>query len=398
MHALAVIAGVASILLALLDAFQTVILPRRASGHFRITRLFYMATWKPWCYAVARIRGPRRKETLLSVYGPFSLVLLVALWGFFLVLGFGLCFYAAGSPLTDPLMPHADFRSDLYISGTTLFTLGLGDVFPHTRPIRELLVLEAGLGLGFVALILGYFPVLYTAFSRREVNISLLDARAGSPPSAAELMRRHAFDGGSDALVSLLEEWERWAAELLESHISYPLLCYFRSQHTNQSWLGALCAVLDTCALMVASVQDMPGRQAQLTFAMARHAVVDLTQVFDLHPAPPKHDRLSPEAFKQLHDLLCQAGTRVARDTGSLDRLNTMRAMYEPYVAALGRHLSMDLPPFISARPRRDNWQTVAQLQKATQTAAPVPEAVEQAKVHATGGHAHAHEDDHHIF
>ncbi len=395
MHALAAIAGAAAILLALLDAFQTVILPRRASGHYRLTRLFYIATWRPWCYVVGRIRNPRRRETLLSFYGPSSLVLLIALWALLLVCGFGLCFFGAGSPVSDSLTPHPDLRSDLYMSGTTLFTLGLGDVTPHQRFTRELLVLEAGLGLGFVALILGYFPVLYSAFSRREVNISLLDARAGSPPSAAELMRRHAFDGGSDALVALLAEWERWAAELLESHISYPLLCYFRSQHTNQSWLGALCAVLDTCALMVASVQDMPGRQAQLTFAMARHAVVDLTQVFDLRPAPPKQDRLSPEAFRQLHDLLCQAGTRVARDPGSLDRLNTMRAMYEPYIAALGRHLSMDLPPFVSDRPRRDNWQTVAQLQRATQTAN--PGALEEQKLQAATGR-HTQEDDHHIF
>ncbi len=397
MHVLAILAGVACVLLALLDAFQAVIMPRRAVGHFRITRLFYLTTWKPWCFAVGHVRNPRYKEALLSIFGPFSLVLLVALWALFLVAGFGLCFYGAGSPVTDPLMSPPDFRSDLYMSGTTLFTLGLGDVIPHQRPIRELLVLEAGLGLGFVALILGYFPVLYSAFSRREVNISLLDARAGSPPSAAELMRRHAFDGGSDALVALLAEWERWAAELLESHISYPLLCFYRSQHTNQSWLGALCAVLDTCALMVASVQDAPGRQAQLTFAMARHAVVDLSQIFELKLAPPKQDRLPPEAFKQLHDLLCQAGTRVARDPGSLERLNAMRAMYEPYVAALSRHLSMELPPFVSDRARRDNWQTVAQLRQAIQTAELIPGAMEQAKLQAVGV-AHHDQEDHHIF
>jgi hypothetical protein len=163
---------------------------------------------------------------------------------------------------------------------------------------------------------------------------------------------------------------KRWAAELLESHISYPLLCYYRSQHTNQSWLGALCAVLDTCALMVAAVQDMPGRQAQLTFAMARHAAVDLSQVFHLEPEPQMKNRLSAEAFGQLHDLLCQAGTRVAQDPGTLERLNEMRALYEPYVECLSRHLSMELPPFFAERPRKDNWQTVAKVQQATQTAA----------------------------
>ena len=390
MEALAGIVGILCILLVLLDAFQTVILPRRPSGRYRLTRLFYLATWTPWRWAAGCVRGPRRRETLLSVYGPFSLVLLIALWALGLVLGFGLCFYAAGSPLADPLVPHPDLRSDVYVSGTTLFTLGLGDVVPRSRLLRELLVVEAGMGLGFVAVVIGYFPVLYGAFSRREASISLLDARAGSPPSAAELMRRHAFPGGADALVKLLEEWERWAAELLESHISYPLLCLFRSQHTNQSWLSALCAVLDTCALMVASVQDLPGRQAQLTFAMARHAVVDLSQVFDLEPMPPKQDRLPPGAFTQLHDLLCQAGTRVCRDPGSLARLNEMRALYEPYVETLCRHLAMDLPPFVADRPRRDNWQTVAQVSHATQVAA------SREPLHH--GHAEREEEEHHIF
>ncbi len=397
MEALAGIAGTLCIVLVLLDAFQTVILPRRPSGRYRLTRLFYMATWAPWRRAMSLVRGSRRRETLLSVYGPLSLVLLIALWALGLVLGFGLCFYGAGSPLSDPLLPaHPDLRSDLYISGTTLFTLGIGDVLPHSRLVRELLVVEAGLGLGFVAIVIGYFPVLYGAFSRREVSISLLDARAGSPPSAAELMRRHAFPGGGEALVTLLAEWERWAAELLESHISYPLLCYFRSQHTNQSWLSALCAVLDTCALMVASVQDLPGRQAQLTFAMARHAVVDLSQVFDLEPEPPEVDRLSPGSFTHLHDLLCQAGTRVAQDPGSLARLNEMRALYEPYVGALCRHLSMDLPPFVAEQKRKDNWQAVAKVRQATQVAASREARQEgNAPVHAYPSHE---EEEHHIF
>ena len=386
MHAIAAAAGVLFILVVLLDAFQTVIMPRRAIGRYRLTRLFYIATWVPWSWAAASIRAPRRRETLLSIYGPFSLVLLIVLWALGLILGFGLCFYAAGSPLLDPLFAHPDLRSDVYVSGTTLFTLGLGDVEPRSRLVRELLVVESGLGLGFVAVVIGYFPVLYGAFSRREVNISMLDARAGSPPSAAELLRRHAFEGGSIALVTLLEEWERWAAELLESHISYPLLCYFRSQHTNQSWLSALCAVLDTCAVMVATVQDMPGRQAQLTFAMARHAVVDLSQVFDLKPTPPDMDRLPAGSFRQLHDLLCQAGTRVAQDPGSLARLNEMRALYEPYIECLRRHLLVDMPPFVPERPRRDNWQTVAQVREATQIAA------------SRGTPLQASEEEHHIF
>ena len=215
--------------------------------------------------------------------------------------------------MTPPLRTP-DFRSDLYVSGTTIFTLGLGDVTPQNPWARALVILESGTGLGFLAVVMGYFPVLYSAFSRREVSISLLDARAGSPPTAAELMRRHSFEGAEQALSVLLIEWERWSAELLESHISYPLLCYFRSQHTSQSWLSALTSILDTSALLIAGVRGHEARQAQLTFAMARHAIVDLAQVFSLRPVNDAPDRLPPERYEQLYNLLCQSGVKVCRD------------------------------------------------------------------------------------
>src|SRR6185437_12862991 len=157
-------------------------------------------------------------------------------------------------------------------------TIGIGGAVPHTAFSRVLAVAEGGLGLGFVAIIISYLPVLYGGFSRRETSISMLDARAGSPPSASELLRRHA--GALDELQAYLAEWERWAAQLLESHISYPVLGYFRSQHVNQSWIAALGAMLDACALLIAGTDDGCMRQAQLTFAMARHAVVDLAQVY----------------------------------------------------------------------------------------------------------------------
>ena len=159
---------------------------------------------------------------------------------------------------------------------------------------------------------MGYFPVLYGAFSRREVWISLLDARAGSPPTAAELMRRHSYEGAEQALSLLLVEWERWSAELLESHISYPLLCYFRSQHNNQSWISALTAVLDTSALLIAGVQGHEARQAQLTFAMARHALVDLAQIFPLAPVNERPTGCRPSAMSSSTDCSARAASASA--------------------------------------------------------------------------------------
>lgn len=362
MHLLRLILGTICILSVLLDAFETVILPRRATGRFRLTRLFYRTTWAPWAAFARKIGHPRKRETMLSFYGPLSLVILIGAWAAGLLLGFALIYSSFWGPFTDPRQANRPLLSDLYVSGTTLFTLGLGDVIPHSLAIRVLVVLESGIGLGFVALVIGYFPVLYGAFSRREVNIALLDARAGSPPTAFELIHRHSFNGGDTALVKLLEEWERWSAELLESHISYPLLCWFRSQHTSQSWLSALTAILDTCALLIASVQEESARQAQLTFAMARHALVDLSQILSQKPVGFQEDRLPAERFRAIYDQLCQAGVRVCRDDQSCVRLNEIRALYEGYAEALSRFLVMPLPPFYLQHPKKDNWLSVAKV------------------------------------
>jgi hypothetical protein len=381
MHVLAFIAGVACVWIVLLDAFQTIILPRRATGRFRLTRLFYVATWRPWAFFVRRIGNVRKRETAFSYFGPLSLIFLLIVWAAMMVVGFGFIFYAIGSPFKD-VAQQSCFRSDLYVSGTTIFTLGLGDVTPLSAAARVLTILEAGTGLGFLAMVMGYFPVLYGAFSRREVSISLLDARAGSPPTAAELLRRHSQQGAEQSLVVLLIEWERWSAELLESHISYPLLCYFRSQHTNQSWLSALTAVLDASSLLISGVRGTDARQAQLTFAMARHALVDLAQVFSLRPVQDAPDRLPPERYQVLFDALCQSGVSVCRDNLSSQRLREMRALYEGYAEALGCYLHMPLPPWITEHPHKDNWMTVARLRAQTESAnPPAPDAPEQSEI-----------------
>ena len=368
MRAFTMISGIVCLLAVLLDAFQTIILPRRATGRFRLTRIFYLTTWKPWVFFARRIHNPRMRETAFSYYGPLSLIFLLVVWAAAMVVGFALIYYSLGSPFNDATQ-QAGIRTDLYVSGTTIFTLGLGDVTPHGAWARQLIILEAGTGFGFLAVVMGYFPVLYSAFSRREVSISLLDARAGSPPTAAELMRRHSYKGADQALSVLLIEWERWSAELLESHISYPLLCYFRSQHNNQSWISALTSILDTSALLIAGVQGHEARQAQLTFAMARHAMVDLAQIFSLAPRNDAPDRLPRDAYERLYKLLCQSGVSVCPDSHSMDRLRDMRVLYEGYAEALSSYLFMPLPPWIADQPHKDNWLAVAKLRAQTEAA-----------------------------
>src|SRR5271168_89017 len=313
-HVAAFIAGLFFCWGVALDAFQTIILPRRPTGRFRITRIFFIVTWAPWVLMAEHASNKKIRDQIYSIYGPLSLLLLLLCWAILLIFGFGMFYFSMRSPFGDAMMGHsasgwAQFGTDLYVSGTTLFTLGLGDVVPHNLFARGVIIFESGVGLGFVALVIGYLPVLYQAFSRREVSVALLDSRAGSPPNAAELFRRHAFEGGHEALTALLAEWERWAAELLESHISYPILCYYRSQHDTQSWLSALVSILDTCALLIAVIEGTHSRQAQLTFVMARHALVDLGNVFHVQEREAwQHqdevDRLPSKDFYHLCDAL----------------------------------------------------------------------------------------------
>ncbi len=356
------LAGIAFFLIVAWDAFETVILPRRVTRKFRLTRFYYRATWASWKALARLISSHKTRETFLGFFGPFSLLALVGVWAIGLVIAFGLMQFGAGSAVNVSGSSPRIF-TDMYLSGTTFFTLGLGDVVPRSGLARLLVVAEAGFGFAFLAAMIGYLPFIYGAFGRRETNISLLDARAGTPPTAGELLRRHSYPTGHEALRDLLKDWERWCAELLESHLSYPVLAYFRSQHDNQSWIGSLTAILDTCALTIAGIEESCAKQAQLTFAIARHSVADLCQVFGAAPRPLPQDRLPAETLAYLRDKLAKNGTNLISTPEADSKLTELRGMYEPYVFALANHLSQPLPGWIPAKKHKDNWQTTAWAQ-----------------------------------
>ncbi len=355
----AAIVGSLLILVVLWDAFETIVLPRRVTRRLRLARLFYRYTWLYYSATVRFMASVRRQETYLSYYGPFSLILLLCVWATGLIFGFAILQWGTGSGINAP-EGTVGFTKDLYLSGTTFFTLGLGDVTPRTPVARILTAIEAGIGFGFLALVIGYLPLLNQSFSRREANISLLDARAGSPPTAAEMLRRNCHGGGMESLRQVLYEWERWSAELLESHLSYPVLAYFRSQHDNQSWLSCLTAILDTSALIIAGIEDGSPVQAGLTFAMARHAVVDLSQVFHCPPRKLKTDRLPSRELARMREFLAKDGIFLSQGEEVGQKLSELRKTYEPYVHSLARYLHLPEPQWFSEESHADNWQTSA--------------------------------------
>ncbi len=351
-------AGAALILAVLWDGFETIVLPRRVTRRLRLTRLVYRLLWQPWRWLAGRIAEGQRRDNVLAYFGPLSFLLLLGFWITVLIVGFAAIMWGLW-PLTALQGPHS-FGQYLYFSGTTLLTLGLGDVLPAPGPARVLAVLEAGTGFGFLALMISYLPMLYQAFSRREVSVSLLDARAGSPPTALEFLRRHLLAGHPGVMEQALREWERWSAELLESHLSYPILAYFRSQHEHQSWLTALTTVLDASALVVAGSDGPRKAAAQFTFAIARHAAVDLSQIFLLDPTCDAGNRLPASTLERMQSRMGELDVHISEHL-AIRKLSEMRSMYEPYVQTMADFFLMPLPDWMPAAAVVDDWQTSPQ-------------------------------------
>jgi len=357
----AIIFGCVIIGVVLLDAFETVVLPRRVTRHFRLTAWFYRRTWIPWRNIAGRIRTLKRQQNFLGYFGPLSLILLLGFWAASLILGFALLQYGIGGHEQLSHEPIT-FGRIIYHSGQTFFTLGYGDILPTSSLARALSVLEAGMGFAFLGVVIGYLPVVYGSFSRREIQISMLDARAGSPPTATELLVRLAGSSENPAIEQIvldevLRDWERWAGELLESGISYPVLSFFRSQHSNQSWLGALMTMLDVTSLVITGIEGIHPGQARLTFAMARHAAVDLAQVVNARYDPEAAERLTDADFNTLRETLAAAGLKLRSGEEARQKLTKLRSMYEPYVHSTARNLMVSLPPWQHPSKMKDNWQ-----------------------------------------
>ena len=359
MRILAAIFGIVVILLVAQDAFETIILPRRVIRRIRLTRLFFRVTWAVWRSLSRLMRSGARRESYLSYFGPLSLLGLFLSWAVLFVFGFGLLLWGLALPLNAP-EKTISFLTYLYLSGTTFFTLGLGDVTPVPGVVRLLVVGEVALGFIFLALVISYVPVIYQAFSRRELRITLLDARAGSPASAAEILRRNHAGKHIEELRMILHDWELWCADILETHLSYPVLAYYRSQHDQQSWLEALTTILDTCALILAGIEGMPTEPARFAFAIARHAVVDLAQVFNMPPITTGVNRLPPAEFARLRGVLAESGILLNEELATEQKLAELRATYEPFVSSLAHFLLVSLPPWITPESNLDDWQTSA--------------------------------------
>ncbi len=267
--------GVFLIVLTFWDLFETVVVPRPTPGYFRIGRYLVRGGWR----VVRSFRNGtdgRPYDRLLGLFAPGATVVLLIAWLTTLMFGYGFVLYA----LRDQLQPvPTSIGSAVYFAATTLLTIGFGDIVAVDTLARAVLVTSAVAGLGAVALVVTFLFSLYGSYQRREVEVVALQAAAGAPPSAVALLETYANLHLTHRLPDLFLDWERWAVEVLDSHVAYPLLGYFRSSHDNLSWISALGTVLDAASLVLTTIQEVPRGEAKLVKRVGTHLVEDISNL-----------------------------------------------------------------------------------------------------------------------
>jgi hypothetical protein len=337
-HVLAALAGAAVITLTLAEFFVAFILPRRVRHEPRIARLILVAGWRVWRFFARRLPA-RSSDTMLGFYGPLLLLFAIGLWALALIFGFGLLQWAGGSHVVHG--GSGGFDDDLFFSAGGFLSAST-QLSPSTGIARGLFLGEAACGFGVLFVAIGYLPAIYQAYSRREVAVAQLAPRAGTPPTAGALLARSGRRGGWPDLDGYLAEWEEWAAELMETHLSYPALAYFRSQHVGQNWLAALTCVLDSCAFAIAAAPDQAQVEAaEITLSIGRHALADLSHVLHAKPRRSEPPRLGAADFAVLWQLAAGSGLDLRAKEEVEPRLSEFRAGYESFALGLGRALEL---------------------------------------------------------
>jgi hypothetical protein len=351
-----VVVGILSVVLIglmLTEFFVTFLLPRRVKRDPRIARRFFAAVWKPSRALAARM-APVPADTMLGIVGPLSIPIVLGFLSVGIVVGFAGFDWAVHSHLGG--RDVSDFWDDLYFSAGSFFSVSTA-LFPQAAGPKVLQVSEAVAGFAVLFIAIGYLPAFFQAFSRRETAVSQLDPRAGSPPTAGALLVRSGERGGWPELDAYLEEWENWAAELMETQLSYPALGYFRSQHVNQNWLAALTTVVDACAFSIAYAPSGQARAAELTYAIGRHALADLAYALRAPVAKTVRERLPRDDLAELVSRLEGSGLEVSDDADSRTRLDELRGSYEKYAIGISTQLALALPDWMPSEESIENWR-----------------------------------------
>ncbi len=339
----ALVLGVGLLALVFWDLFQTIIVPRPTPGAFRIGRYFVRGSWR---IVRALGRGGRTgsRETLLGLFAPAATVALLAVWLVAMVLGYGLVLFA----LRGELQPvPSNLGTTIYFAASSILTLGFGDIVATGDAARLVVVTAAVGGLGAVALGVTFLFSLYGSYQRREVSVVALQAVAGAPPSAVTLLETYSRLDMVGRLPDLFVEWQRWSAEVLDSHVAYPLLGFFRSSHDNLSWLSALGTVLDTASLVMTTITGVPRGEAELAKRMGAHLVEDMS---NLGFRDGQTDAIDREAFDAACSRLAAAGYALDAGDAAWAAFQAKRATYAPRLESMAAYWATPATSWLGAR------------------------------------------------
>jgi hypothetical protein len=335
--------GIIIVLATLVDAFEVVLLPRPVRRPLRLNRFFFKQTWWAWSRLAERLLAGPQRENFVGIYGPLSMVLLFSLWAICLILGFGVLQWALQSLMGES---HASsVGREIIMSGDAFFTLGYGDMVPTHAVSRLLIILEAGTGFGFIALTVSYLPVLYQHFATRDVQLIELAVRAGTPPSGVGLLHWHFAKGDLRQMDEWLRAWEDWAGELIESHSTYPMLAFYRSQHDGYSWLASIAIVLDACTLIIAGIESGRLLQAAATFSAARRVLDEMCRSLGVRSVIGSRIHGSDsELLGELAQMLRSSMPDWRNDGQTIELISRLRNAYEPQLEGLSAYLLLPLP------------------------------------------------------
>jgi hypothetical protein len=334
--------GVFLLALTFWDLFETIVVPRPTPGWFRIGRYLIRGSWR--ALREVRNRWPGHSwDRPLGLFAPGATVALLIAWLIALILGYGLVLYA----LRDELRPAlSDLGTTIYFAATSVLTLGYGDIVANGTLARFVVVAAAATGLGIVALVVTFLFSLYASYQRREIPVVLLQAKAGGPPSAVVLLENLARMDASARLPEFFGEWERWAAEVLDSHVAYPILGYFRSSHDNLSWISALGTVLDAASLVVTTLEGLPRGDAELVRRVGSHLAEDLS---NLGFSEGSGAWLGRDEFEAVCDRLERAGYRLGDRSQAWGRFEAARLAYAPRLEAMANYWAVAATSWLGA-------------------------------------------------
>jgi hypothetical protein len=298
--------GAAIVVATALSAVQTLVVPRATP--VLLTRWVFRVVRIPFDVRAKRSKEYFEQERIMALYAPISLLCLVIAW---------LVIIGAGYVLMDLALGVRPLRHAFILSGSSLFTLGFS--VPKDIPTTALAFSEAVFGIGMIALLISYLPSIYGSFSRREAAVAGLDVRAGSPPSASELLIRHTRIEGLDRLEEVWRTWQTWFTDIEETHTSIPALVFFRSPDPRRSWITAAGAVLDTASISASTVDMDRQVEAQLCIRAGYIALRKISNYFGIAYDPDPHWPDQPisilkSEFDEVYDELAREGVPVKPD------------------------------------------------------------------------------------